>query len=112
MNQTSVTLDEIGISKAIQESGRYESVRNKMLSISDKEERLAFRRKAGAVKYTVGSVHAVSKEGQILIASQTGSQLSPYAYSAAKVIWVVGTQKIVKNLDEAFRRIKEYVFPS
>jgi len=93
MNQTSVTLDEIGVSKEIQESGRYQSVRNKTVSISDREEKLAFRRKAAAVEYTVGSVHAVTEGGQVVIASQSGSQLSPYAYSATNVIWVVGTQK-------------------
>ena len=56
----------------------------------------------------VGSVHAVTEDGKIVIASNSGSQLAPYAFSAAKVIWIVGTQKIVKNLDEAMKRIEEY----
>ncbi len=47
----------------------------------------------------------------MLIASNTGSQLSPYASSAGKVIWVVGAQKIVKDLNEGFRRIQEYAYP-
>jgi hypothetical protein len=49
------------------------------------------------------------RDGALLIASNTGSQLPAYAYSAGKVIWVVGAQKIVKDLDEGMRRLREYV---
>jgi hypothetical protein len=61
--------------------------------------------------YIIGSVHAITQEGQILTASNGGSQLAPYAYGASKVILVVGAQKIVKDLNEGFRRIEEYSFP-
>lgn len=53
----------------------------------------------------------MTEDGQVVIASATGSQLPSYAYGASNVIWVVGTQKIVKNLDEAMKRVYEYVFP-
>lgn len=59
----------------------------------------------------MGSVHAVTQDGHILIASNSGSQLPAYAYSAAHVIWVVGTQKIVKNIEEGMKRIYEYCLP-
>jgi len=59
----------------------------------------------------VGSVHAVTEDGTVVIASNTGSQLAGYAASAAHVIWVVGAQKIVPNLDEAMKRIREYTYP-
>jgi len=111
MNQTSVTLDEIGVNREIEESGRYRAVRKEMNAIEDRAKRLAFRRRIAAVEYAVGSVHAVTEERQVAIASMTGSQLSAYAYSAANVIWVVGTQKIVKDLDQAFKRIREHSLP-
>lgn len=111
MDSTSVTLEEIGVSREIQESSRYQSIRKKIISIDNREKREAFRRRAAAVEFIVGSVHAVTEEGQVAIAAQSGSQLSPYAFGAARVIWVIGTQKIVKNLDEAFRRIKEHCLP-
>ncbi len=111
MDLTSVTLDQIGLAKEIQESGRYVSVRKKVMSVDQKEMRQAMRRMSAAVDYAVGSVHAVTQEGQVVLASNSGSQLSPYAFGAANVIWVVGAQKIVKNLDHAFRRIKEHCFP-
>jgi hypothetical protein len=69
-------------------------------------------RKLGAAPdYAAGSIHAVTESGQVLIASNTGSQLGPYASGAGKVIWVVGAQKIVRDLEEGFRRIEEYSVP-
>jgi hypothetical protein len=53
----------------------------------------------------------VTEDGQVLIASRTGSQLGPYASGAGKVIWVVGAQKIVKDFNEGLRRIQEYCYP-
>jgi len=64
-----------------------------------------------APEYAVGSVHAVTEDGKVIIASNTGSQLPAYAYGSAHVIWVVGTQKIVANLEQGLKRIYEYVLP-
>ena len=67
------------------------------------------RRHLGAIPdIVIGSVHAVTEQEQVLIASESGSQLASYVFGAAKVIWVVGTQKLVSNLDEGMRRIEEY----
>lgn len=111
MNMTSETLDVIGVSKEIMESGRFNSVRKKLMSM-DANTRVSELRKLGAAPdWAVGSVHAVTEDGKIVVASATGSQLPAYAYGAGKVIWVVGTQKLVKNLDEAMKRLSEYTFP-
>jgi len=59
----------------------------------------------------LGSVHAVTETGSLVAASAGGSQLGPYVAGAGRVIFVVGTQKIVSDLDEAMRRIDEYTFP-
>jgi hypothetical protein len=61
--------------------------------------------------FMVGSVHAVTEAGQLVVVSASGSQIGPYASGAQKLILVVGSQKIVPDLDTAFRRISEYVFP-
>ena len=111
MTMTSVTLDTINISKEIVESGRFNSVR-KRLNALDWKTQGAEMRKLGAVPdWAVGSVHAVTEDGKVLIASATGSQLPGYAYSAGKVIWVVGTNKIVETMDEGIKRIYEYTLP-
>jgi acyl-CoA hydrolase len=76
---------------------------------NDKESE---KRKLGnGPDYAVGSVHAVTEDGKILIASNTGSQLPAYAYGAGKVVWVVGTHKITKDLDAGMKRIYDYVLP-
>lgn len=59
----------------------------------------------------IGSVHAVTEQGHVLIASGTGSQIASYVYGAQTVIWVVGTQKLVYDLDEGLQRIQEYCYP-
>jgi L-lactate utilization protein LutC len=105
-NMTSVTLDTIGISEYVMESGRYQPVR-KELELADNRRK---RELAAAPDWAIGSVHAVTEEGRAVIASATGSQLPAYAYGAEKVVWIVGGQKIVEDLNEAFRRIYEYVF--
>lgn len=112
MTMTSVTLDVTGISEEINKvDGKYKSIRN-ILSSADSKSTPQEKNKLGAApEYVVGSVHAITQEGQVVIASLTGSQLPAYAYSALNVIWVVGAQKIVKNLDDAMKRLNEYTLP-
>jgi len=110
MTATSTTSEQIGLDTAIDEFANFESLRKKIMELPQSEQRAQARRINSAPDYVVGSVHAVTEDGKIVIASNSGSQLAPYAFSASKVIWVVGTQKIVKNLDEAMKRIEEYTF--
>lgn len=101
MVMSSVTLDALGISEELNNSGKYNSVRAKLMA---KETDASYH--ALSPEFVIGSVQAVTENGEIVMASATGSQLPAYAYGAKNVIWVVGKQKIVKNLDEAFARIK------
>ncbi len=107
----SVTLEQLGIKDIIDNSGRFVSVRKKMFAMDRATQAREIRKLGGAPDYAAGSVHAVTEDGHVMIASKTGSQLGPYATGAGKVIWVVGAQKIVKNMDEGFRRIYEYCVP-
>jgi hypothetical protein len=107
----SVTLETLGIKDEIDKSGRFEALRPKMFAMNRETQGREIRKLGGAPDYAAGSVHAVTEDGQVLIASNTGSQLGPYASGAGKVIWVVGAQKIVRDLDEGLRRIQEYTYP-
>jgi hypothetical protein len=69
------------------------------------------RQLAAAPDWVVGSVHAVTEQGSILIASASGSQIGPVVSGAGHVILVVGGQKIVPDFDTALRRIYDYCFP-
>lgn len=108
MTMTSMTLEEAGIDKEINYSEFFVSVRKKLLSMSNEKEK---KKQGASSDFTLGSVHAVSEKGEIMIASNTGSQIPAYAYSSGKVLFVIGTQKIVKNLDEGFKRIYEHCLP-
>jgi len=107
----SVTLETLGIKDQIDKSGKYDAVRPKMFSMDRATQGREIRKLGAAPDYAAGSVHAVTEDGQVMIASNTGSQLGPYAYGAGKVIWVVGAQKLVKNLEQGMRRIEEYCVP-
>jgi len=111
MTMTSITLDTIGLAQELNESERYDSVRNRLKSINRETQNGEMQKMGAAPAWAIGSVHAVTEHGEVLVASNTGSQFAAYAYGAQHVIWIVGTQKIVKNRDEALKRIYEYAFP-
>ena len=107
----SVTLETLGIKDEIDQSGKYDALRPKMFAMNRETQGREIRKLGGAPDFAAGSVHAVTEDGQVLIASNTGSQLGPYASGAGKVIWVVGAQKLVKDLNEGFKRIYDYIKP-
>ncbi|HEX3099471.1 MAG TPA: LUD domain-containing protein [Patescibacteria group bacterium] len=107
MTMTSETLRTLGLTAQFDESGKYKSVRGELATAEG-----ARKRELGAAPdFTIGSVHAVTADGKVIIASNTGSQLAAYVYGAAKVVWVVGGQKLVSNLEEGMQRIYDYVLP-
>ena len=110
-NGASASLEETGIADEIHNSGRYEPIHPRIWSMDRETQADEIRRLTSSPDVMLGSVHAVTETGSLVAASASGSQLGPYAGGAGKVILVVGTQKIVSDLDEAFRRIDEYVFP-
>lgn len=107
----SVTLETLGIKDGIDASGRYDALRPRMFAMDRATQGREIRKMGAAPDYAAGSVHAVTEDGQVLIASNSGSQLGPYASGAGKVIWVVGAQKLVRDMNEAMRRIEEYTVP-
>ncbi len=108
---SSITLHETGIADAINNSSDYVSVRNKLNSMSRETQGREMQVLGAAPQMAVGSVHAVTEDGDVYIASNTGSQLPAYAYGADRVIWVVGTQKIVPDANAALDRIYTYILP-
>ncbi len=107
----SQSLDVIGITDEIEKSGRHEPIRPRIWSMDRKTQGDEIRRLGAAPDFMLGSVHAVTETGSLLAASMSGSQLGPYVSGAGRVILVVGTQKIVSDLEEGLRRIDEYAYP-
>ncbi len=111
MDMTSVSLLESGITEEIEKSGKYISVKNKLYSLDRETQKKEMNILGATSDYSLGSVHAVTEGGEVVIASNTGSQIPAYAYGSPKVIWVVGTQKIVKDMNMAMKRVYDYVLP-
>ena len=105
MTNTSVTLQEAGITDAINDSGHYDSARAKMAGLDFATQLPEMKAIGGQPDYALGSVHAVTRDGTLVIASASGSQLASYAWGAASVIFVAGAQKLVPTLEAARDRI-------
>jgi acyl-CoA hydrolase len=108
MTNTSITLQDTGIADEINESGRYESARNKMFALDFATQAQQMKAIGGQPDYALGSVHAVTRDGTLVIASASGSQLASYAWGAASVIFVIGAQKLVPSLPAAHDRIYQH----
>ena len=108
---SSVTLNALGITDEIDKSTRYDSVRAKMAVMDRKTQNREMQKLGATPEFMLGSVHAVTETGRIIIASKTGSQLAGYVAGAVHVLWVVGTQKIVPTLEIGLKRVEEYTLP-
>jgi hypothetical protein len=110
-NNTSRTLEAIGIAEDIEGSGPYQPLRPRLYQMDREMQGREMRRLAAAPDFVVGSAHAVTLEGSLVIASASGSQLGPLVSGAGHVILVIGGQKIVADVRTGLRRIHEYCFP-
>jgi hypothetical protein len=110
-NNTSRTLEAIGVADDIEQSGRYQPLRPRLWRMDRRMQDREIRTLAASPDYVVGSVHALTEGGSLLIASASGSQLGPLVSGAAHVILIIGGQKIVTDVAAGLRRIYEYCYP-
>ena len=110
MTYPSVTLEETGIAQAIDEDGPYDSARTKILALDRATQIREIKAVMLQPDFALGSVHAITRDGTLVIASALGSQLASYAWGAANVIFIVGAQKLVPDLAAAHERISEHSF--
>jgi L-lactate utilization protein LutC len=108
---TSRTLAEAGIVEALTARSDVTMLRPRALALDRKTQMVEFRRITQVPGVIVGSVHAITEAGEVLVASATGGQLGPYAFGAGRVIWVVGAQKVVPTFADGMDRIERYSFP-
>jgi hypothetical protein len=107
----SATLDAIGVTEELLAEGRYEPVRPRYQAMDRVTQAREIRQTMAAPDLMLGSVQAITDDGTLIIASYSGSQIGPIALSAGRVILVIGSQKIVADLDEGIRRAREHVQP-
>ena len=107
----SETLRLSGIHGDINDSGRYDGIGPRSMTMDRATQMDEIRRMLASPDVIVGSVHAVTETGSLVVASATGSQLSGYAFGAARAIWIVGAQKVVPDLSTALRRVEDHCLP-
>jgi len=110
-NSPSRTLESIGLEADVMRATRFQPVRKRLIALDRATQHREIRRLTASPDVLVGSVQAITDQGQVLIASATGSQLTPAAAGAGNIIWVVGTHKLVSSVEEGLRRIREYCYP-
>jgi L-lactate utilization protein LutC len=112
MNGASETLREIGFTDLLKAGAhKWNNVHDAVLAEQDKTKQTTLRRQSVLSDYYLGSAHAIAETGEIVIASNSGSQLPHLAFTSPNVVLVVGAQKIVPTLADAFLRLEEHVVP-
>ncbi len=74
MTNASVTLEETGIAAAINSSGRYDSARDRMLALDYATQVEEMKAIACQPEFSLGSVHAITRDCTLLIASASGRE--------------------------------------
>jgi len=110
-DSASRTLETTGIAADVRGATRYRSVRTHTDTLDPRTQLNEYRRHVSSMDVVVGSVHAVTDDGHVVVASASGSQIAAYAFGADRVIWVVGAQKMVDDLDAAFERVERHSLP-
>jgi YkgG family uncharacterized protein len=111
LTASSETVRLSGLDEDINRSGKFNAIRPQLEKMDRNTQRAEMRRLGSAPDVVVGSVHAVTEDGRVVAASASGSQLGAYVYGAGRVIWVVGSQKVVPDVDTAMRRVQFYAYP-
>lgn len=110
MNGSSTTLNQIGFTDFLKNNNhKWNNLHAAIVSETDPIKQSKLRKEATLSDYYIGSVHAITEDGDMIIASNTGSQLPNIVFSSTNLVFVIGTQKIVNNLSSAMERLESYV---
>lgn len=110
MNGASTTLDQIGFIEYLKNGSHgWNNLHAAILAESDPVKQAELRKYSVVSDYYLGSAHAVSESGELVFASNTGSQLPHLAFTSPNVILVVSTKKLTPTLQDAFKRIDDHV---
>jgi hypothetical protein len=107
----SKTIDDLGLTEVFSDPAQYDALRPRYMKMDRKTQGREIRKMTAAPDYMLGSVQAVTLDGALVTVSYAASQIGPYAAGAGRLILVVGSQKIVPDLDAGIRRAREYVQP-
>jgi len=75
-------------------------------------QRWAMHKMAVGCEYFITGSNAVTQDGMLVNTDAGGNRVASMIFGPRRVILVVGTNKIVRDLDEAFHRIKNVIAPA
>ncbi len=112
MNGSSRTLEEIGFIEYLKSGTHgWNNLHEAVFNEKDPEKQAVLRTQSVLSDFYIGSAHAVAETGEMLFASNSGSQLPHLVFTSPNIILVVGTQKITPTLSDALARVRAYVLP-
>ncbi len=112
MTGSSTTLDEIGFTELLKSKKHpWRNFKDIIFAEKDPTKQYELRRQSLLVDYFLASVQAIAQTGEVLSCDATGTRTGPYSFGPKNIIWVAGAQKIVPDLDHAFRRMHEHCIP-
>lgn len=112
MNGSSTTLNEIGFVDYLKANNHgWNNLHEAVLAEKDADKQAVLRKQSVLSDYYLGSLHAITQKGEVVIASNSGSQLPHLVFTSPNIILIVGAQKITSDMDSAMKRLHDYVFP-
>jgi L-lactate utilization protein LutB len=105
----SMTLSQIGFVDAVK--GRKVNLVNPLAPGVTPEERAELTRKIFSCDYFLCSTNAITEEGQLYNVDATGNRVAAMFFGPRKAIVVCGTNKIVKDMEEAYERVWNLAAP-
>lgn len=104
----SVTVDELKIKEYLEENGYTVINRDKAKS---KEEKRELALKCLSADVFLMSSNAITEDGELVNIDGQGNRIAALCFGPKKVIVVAGMNKIVKSLDDAIQRARNYAAP-
>src|SRR5665213_2195859 len=112
MNGASTTLQQIGYVDYLKAGTHgWNNLQAAVVAEKDPAKQTVLRKQSVISDFYVGSVHAATETGELVIASNSGSQMPELAYTSPNLILIVSTKKIVRTVQDAFDRIEKHVVP-
>ena len=103
-----MSIRDIGLTRRLKE-GRY--VVYDRDDVTTEEDKIATYRKAFECDYYLASANAISEDGVIVSIDGNGNRVAAITWGPKRVIFIVGMNKVCKDVDGAMKRARNIAAP-